>query len=158
MTNFQKISLFLLRVSLGGLFFYAGITKITVKLLNLNVDPAWSAQKYLEGAKAFSDFYIFLASPALLPFINFINAWGLTLLGVSLILGIFVRLSSVLGIILMSLYYLALGFPYPNAHSYIVDEHIIYIFALLTFISFRAGRAWGLDIWCKNLPFCKKFS
>jgi uncharacterized membrane protein YphA (DoxX/SURF4 family) len=37
----------------------------------------------------------------MLPITNFINAWGLTILGISLILGIGVRLFSILGAILM---------------------------------------------------------
>lgn len=150
MTSFQKLSLFLLRISLGWLFFYAGITKI--------INPAFSAEQYIQGAKTFSGFYHFLLAPNILPIVNVINEWGLVLLGVSLILGIVVRLSSSLGIVLMILYYLpGLDFPYPNTHSYIVDEHIIYISALLVFISFRAGRAWGLETWCSNFPLCKKF-
>lgn len=145
----QKISLFLLRVSLGWLFFYAGITKV--------VNDAWSAEGYIKGAKTFSGFYNLLLSPNVLPVINFVNEWGLVLLGVSLIVGIAVRLSSFFGIILMLLYYLVLDFPYPNANSYIVDQHIVYIFSLFAFISFRAGRVWGLDEWCSRLPLCKKF-
>ena len=80
MTQFQKISLFLLRVSLGWMFFYAGITKV--------INPAWSAEGYLNGAKTFAGFYHWLASPGILPVTNFVNEWGLTLLGVSLVLGI----------------------------------------------------------------------
>ena len=137
MTQFQKISLFLLRVSLGWMFFWAGITKV--------LDPTWSAAGYLKGAKTFVGFYQWLLSPGILPVVNFINEWGLTFLGVSLILGIFVRLSSSLGAVLMLLYYLpVLDFPYPNPFSYIVDEHIIYVFALLALASLRAGDVWGL--------------
>ena len=146
----QKITLFLLRVSLGWYFFYAGITKI--------LDPAWSAESYLKGAKNLTGFYIWLASPAVLPLTNFINEWGLALLGISLILGIFVRLSSVLGAAMMFLYYLPiLDFPHPDAHSYIVDQHIIFIFALLFFAAIRAGRVWGLEKWCSNLAVCSRF-
>jgi len=150
MTQFQKISMFLLRVSLGWLFFWAGITKV--------LDPVWSSAGYLKGAKTFVDFYQRLATPDLLPFTNFVTEWGLTLLGAALILGIFVRLSSVFGSILMFLFYLPiLQFPYPNPHSFLVDEHIIYIFALLALASERAGRVWGLENWCSNLPICSKF-
>jgi len=149
MTRAQEISLFLLRISLGWLMFYAGITKV--------LHPAWSAEGYLKGAKAFVSFYQFLASPSVLPFINFVNEWGLTLLGVSLILGIGVRLSSVLGAILMLLYYLPLGFPYPDTHSFIIDDHVIYMFALLLIGSLSAGRVFGLEKWCSNLPICSKF-
>jgi thiosulfate dehydrogenase [quinone] large subunit len=138
MTQFQKISLFFLRVATGWMMLYAGITKI--------INPAWSAEGYLKGAKTFTGFYQWLAGPGILPAVNFVNEWGLTLLGVSLILGIGVRLSSVLGAVLMLLYYFpVLDFPYPNTHSYLVDEHIIYALVLLLLASFRAGRVWGLE-------------
>ena len=83
MTKFEKISLFLLRITTGWLFFYSGITKV--------LDPSWSAAGYLSGAKMFTGFYQFLVSPAILPITNFVNEWGLTLLGASLVLGILVR-------------------------------------------------------------------
>ncbi|MBI2064008.1 MAG: DoxX family membrane protein [Candidatus Yanofskybacteria bacterium] len=150
MTKFQNISLFIPRISIGWMFFWAGITKV--------LDPTWSAAGYLQGAKTFSGFYRWLTTPGLLPLTNFVNEWGLTLLGLALILGIFVRLSSVLGAVLMFLYYLPiLQFPYPNAHSFIVDEHIIYISILLFFAAIRAGRVWGLENWCSGLPICSKF-
>ena len=150
MTQFQKISLFLLRISTGWLMFYAGITKV--------LNPEWSAAGYLKGAKTFVGFYQWLTSPGILPVVNFVNEWGLVFLGVSLILGIGVRLSSILGAILMLLYYFPiLDFPYPNPHSYLVDEHIVYIFVLLLFASLRAGRVWGLENWCSDLPICFKF-
>ena len=127
-----------MRIATGWMMFYAGITKI--------IDPNWSAAGYLQGAKMFPAFYQWLLQPSIIPTVNFVNEWGLTLLGVSLILGIGVRLSSILGAVLMLLYYLPiLDFPYPNPHSYIVDEHVIYIFVLLFFASIRAGRIWGLE-------------
>lgn len=150
MTQTQKISLFILRVVLGWMYLYAGITKI--------INPNWSAAGYLRGAKIFSAFYQWLASPGVLPLTNFVNEWGLTLLGASLIFGLFVRVSSSLGAVMMLLYYLpVLDFPYPNPHSYIVDEHIIYIAALLVLGSFKSGRVWGLEEWCANLPICSRY-
>ena len=83
---------------------------------------------------------------------DFVNEWGLTLLGVSLILGVFVRLSSLLGILIMVLYYLPQGFPRPNAHAYIVDEHIIYIGVLFVLFVWRAGRIRGLDALLARSP------
>ena len=138
MTNLQKYSLFFLRISLGWLFFYAGITKV--------LNPAWSAAGYLKGAKTFSLFYQWLLTPSVLPVINFLNEWGLTLIGASLILGVFVRWGSYAGVLLMVLYYLPiLQFPKVGDHSYIVDEHIIYIFAFLVLAGFNAGETWGLE-------------
>lgn len=150
MTKAQKITLVFLRVTLGWMFFWAGITKV--------INPEWSAAGYLKGAKTFAGFYEWLANPNMLPVINFVNEWGLTLLGVSLILGIGVRMSSILGALLMLLYYLPiLDFPYPNTHSFIVDEHIIFAAALLFLAAIRAGRTGGLENWCANLPLCSKF-
>ncbi len=139
----------MLRISLGCLFFYAGITKI--------LDPTWSAAGYLKGAKAFVGFYQWLAGPGVLPVVNFFNAWGLTLLGVSLILGIGVRLASYLGAGMMVLYWLPLGLPHPNEHAYIVDEHIIYAAGLLVTAGYRTGRMFGLANWCAQLPLCARY-
>ena len=146
----SKFSLFLLRVSMGWLMFYAGITKV--------LNPGWSAAGYLGSAKTFPAFYTWFLRPDILPFTNFINEWGLTLLGVSLILGIGVRFGSVLGAVLMMLYYFpVLNFPYIGQNSYIVDDHIIYALVLLYFAAVRAGRVWGLENWCENLPICRNF-
>src|SRR3989344_5476405 len=132
MTNIQKYSLFFLRISLGWLFFYAGITKV--------LNPEWSAAGYLKGAKTFAPFYQWLLTPSVLPVIDFLNEWGLTLIGVS------VRWGSYAGILLMVLYYLPiLQFPKVGDHSYIVDEHIIYIFAFLALVGFDAGKTWGFE-------------
>lgn len=134
----QRIMLFALRLAMGWMMLYAGITKV--------LNPAWSAAGYLNGAKTFAGLYQWLLNPSVLPVVNFVNEWGLTLLGVSLIVGIFVRLTSALGAVLMLLYYFpVLAFPYAGEHSYIVDEHIIYALVLLLFVATRAGRIWGFD-------------
>ncbi len=149
MDKYAKLFLFLTRISLGWMFFYSGLTKI--------LDSTWTSEGYITNAKVFSGFYTWLASPSLLPVVDFMNEWGLTLLGISLILGLFVRLSSVLGALLMLLYYIPQGFPYPNDYALIVDDHIIFIFLLLYFAAIRAGRTWGLEDFCARLSLCKKF-
>jgi thiosulfate dehydrogenase (quinone) large subunit len=142
MASYKILSLTGLRVALGGLFFYAGITKVA--------NPDWSAAGYLKGAENFTGFFSWLASPQILPLTNFLNEWGLTLLGISLILGIFVRLSAPLGAAMMVLYYVALSFPFPNEHAFIFDEHIVYALALLVLASQHAGRHYGLDAVIKS--------
>ena len=135
-----KLYLFLLRVAMGWLMLYAGLTKV--------IDSSWSAAGYLNAAKTFPAFYHWLAQPGLLPLINFINEWGLVLLGVSLILGIRVRIMGIAGALLMLLYYFpVLEFPrIPSGHAYLIDEHIIYALALLYFAAVDAGKAWwGFD-------------
>ncbi|PIQ68241.1 MAG: hypothetical protein COV91_05150 [Candidatus Taylorbacteria bacterium CG11_big_fil_rev_8_21_14_0_20_46_11] len=139
-------SLFFLRVALGMMFFYAGITKV--------VDPTWSAYGYLMNAKTFPGLFQWFASPGMLPLINVANEWGLTLIGVALLLGIGVRIASMGGALLMVLYYLPiLDGVYPNTHSLIVDEHVIYFASFLILIAFKAGRVYGLEKWLHALPF-----
>ena len=140
----SKISLFLLRVSMGWLMFYAGITKI--------LNPEWSSAGYLKTAATFSGLYQWFSQPDVLPAIDFINGWGLTLLGVSLMLGLFVRLSAPLGALLMMLYYFpVLKFPYIAPHSFLVDEHIIYASALIFLSAVKSGEIWGLDKFLNKL-------
>lgn len=150
MSKIQQVLFFLLRISLGWLFFYAGVTKLA--------NPNWSAGGYLKGSQSLSGFYHWLASPGVLPVTNFLNEWGLTLIGAALILGIAVRLAGVLGTAMMVLYYLPiLKFPHVGEHYYLVDEHIIFAVGFLLLAAFRAGRFWGLENWCSNLSFCKKY-
>lgn len=137
MDKLLKISIFLSRIALGWLFFYAGITKV--------LNSQWSAAGYLNNAKSFTGLYHWFASAQNIGWVNFINAWGMTLIGVALILGIFVRWASLGGMLLMVLYYFALPLLYPNANSFIVDEHIIYILVLAILFFSQAGKIWGLD-------------
>lgn len=140
MSRTARIVLAALRVALGWLFFYAGIVKV--------MNPSWTAAGFLRGAKAFVGLYQWFALPANIGWVNVVNEWGLTLLGIALILGIGVRVASFLGVLLMALYYLPHGFPQPDATAYIVDEHVIYALVLCLLIAVRAGRTYGLDAWC----------
>ncbi|MFB6212338.1 MAG: DoxX family protein [Candidatus Magasanikbacteria bacterium] len=138
MTKTKKISLFLLRISFGWIFLYAGISKLT--------DPSWSAEGFLKSAKTLSGFYEWLASPANIGWVNFLNEWGLTLIGISLIVGLLVRVSSTAGGVLMLLYYFpSLHFPYVGKHSLLVDQHIVYLLVFALLFTFQAGKFWGLD-------------
>jgi thiosulfate dehydrogenase (quinone) large subunit len=137
MSLIQRYLIALLRIAMGSFFFYAGITKV--------LDPTWSAAGYLKGAAHLEGLFSWLASPMVLPITNFLNEWGLVLLGLSLFIGLFVRLSASLGVILMALYYIVLPFPYVNEHAFVVDEHIIYILVLIILAVFHAGRYLGLD-------------
>lgn len=149
MTKFQKITLVSLRIALGWMFFYAGI----IKVLSGN----FSAAGYLQGAKTFPGFYNLFLNPQILPVTNFLNEWGLTLVGVSLILGAFTRLSSVVGAGLLMLYYFPiLDFPYPDAHSFIVDLHVLEALAVLVVGAFKAGRIFGLENWLANSSLFRK--
>ncbi len=138
-----------LRVVLGLQLFMAGLAKF----------GDWSAAGYLKGATGpFASFFQSLAGNG---FVDALNTWGLTLIGIALILGIFMRPTSFFGAIMMTLYYFA-HFEQNTAYGFI-DSHIIYILIFGLFISGGFGHMLGLDgvihlkwskkHWLKNLLF-----
>ena len=138
MNKQRKAVILFLRLSMGFLMFYAGITKV--------FDSSWSAAGYLSNAQTFPALYEWFASPVILPFVNILNAWGLTIVGLCLILGLYTRAASWVGIALMILYYFpVLNFPYAGDHGYIFDDHIIYALVFYSLIQFRAGNRWSID-------------
>lgn len=139
MNQYKDLSIFLLRLSLGWIFFYAGITKV--------LNPAWTAAGYLKSAQTLPSLYSWLASPQNIGWVNFLNEWGLTLVGLSLILGVFIRLGAIGGMLLMLLYYLPiLNFPYvgKGTTSFLVDQHVIFFLLFFFFASHGAGN-WSLE-------------
>ncbi|MBX4211800.1 MAG: DoxX family protein [Candidatus Yanofskybacteria bacterium] len=125
-----------LRISLGVMFLYAGLTKV--------LDPNWTSAGYLKAAKTFPDVYAWFASSGNIGWVDFINKWGLTAIGVALILGIYLRWASLAGSMLMALYYLPiLDFPYVGDHSFIVDEHIIYMAGFCVLWCARTSEYWN---------------
>jgi len=138
MSDKQKNIILGLRIALGLLFLYAGISKV--------VDPTWTAAGFLKGAKTFHWLYAWFGSPMNIGWVNFVNEWGLTLLGICLITGLFIPYASWVGIAFMLLYFFpTFHFPFAGEHSVLVDEHIIYILVLLLFIATDAGLFSGLD-------------
>src|SRR5690348_11353737 len=95
MSKPQRASVFILRIVMGWMYLYAGVSHI--------LDKQFSSAKYVGGATTFVDLFQWILSPQVLPVVDFMVKWGLTLLGVSLLLGLFVRLSSYLGMLLMFL-------------------------------------------------------
>ncbi len=143
MNKNHYLFLLFLRLGMGWLFVYAGISKI--------VNPDWTAMGYLQSSKMLSDIYGWFALPGNIIFVDFLNEWGLTLIGVALIVGAAVKYASYFGILLMLLYYCVVReFALGSGNSFIVDDHIIYILVFLLFIGTRAGELWGFDRYLKG--------
>lgn len=142
----QTIILVTLRVLIGWHFLYEGAIKL--------YDPEWTSSGYLLDSQGlFSGFYYSLASnQTVLQIVDIINIWGLILIGLCLILGLFTRLSIISGIILLSLYYLSHP-PLPvyeyllpfEGHYLIVDKNLIEIFAMVILLLFPTGKIIGID-------------
>jgi thiosulfate dehydrogenase [quinone] large subunit len=144
-TGLQNSMLVLFRLLLGWTFLYAG----TNQVLNAN----WTAGRFLAHAKIFPEMFAWFGSPAVVPYVDFLVQWGHLLIGVSLILGICVRLSSGFGAMMMILYYLPrLDFPMVGAHNFIVEYHLVYALILIYLGVMRAGRVGGLENWVAGLP------
>ena len=80
--------------------------------------------------------------------ISNLNVWGLTLIGVALILGFLVRPASFFGAVMMILYYIA-HFEQNTAHG-IIDYHLIYVVIFLLFMAGGSGSFFGLDRYAKT--------
>lgn len=114
----------IMRIFIGWHFLYEGI----VKLLN----PNWSSASFLMESKwLFSGFFHWLISnSATLKAVDFLNTWGLLIIGLCLFIGVFTRITGILGAMLLLMYYIASPpFVYssiPSAsHFYIINYNLI---------------------------------
>jgi thiosulfate dehydrogenase (quinone) large subunit len=94
----------------------------------------------------------------LAPIVTFLVSWGHLLIGLSLLVGLMVRVSAAFGIMLMLLYWLAhMDFPYiENTNNFIVDYHIVYASILGYLIYKHAGYVWGLDRLISRVPLFRE--
>jgi thiosulfate dehydrogenase [quinone] large subunit len=151
----QLGSLVFLRLIIGWHFLYEGL----VKLMN----PFWSASSFLLDSQGFlKTFFEWMANTeAVLNTVNFMNVWGLILIGLGLILGFFSRWAAIGGIVMLIFFYLShppfIGAEYlmPSEGSYlIVNKNLIELAALIVLLIFPTSQRIGLD----RLIFFKKSS
>jgi thiosulfate dehydrogenase [quinone] large subunit len=137
-----------LRVVMGWTLFYAGITKV--------LNPEWTASGFLLNAipegNPFAGFWPILANEYI-GLVDPLNAWGLTLVGVALIFGAFVRWAAFWGAVMM-LFYWAASLPLEN--GLVVDDHIVYALLLFGLGAFGAGRLFGLDAVIEKTEFVQR--
>ena len=142
----QLYGLVILRVIVGWHILYEGVAKL--------INPYWSSAAFLLDAKwIFSGIAkAIVSNPALLTISDYVNVWGLTIIGFCLLLGVFSRYACIGGMTLITLYYLfsppLLGLEYsrPGEGSYlIVNKNLIEIFALYILYLFPTSHKIGLD-------------
>lgn len=142
----QVTWLVLLRVAIGWHFLYEGLVKV--------FNPAWSPFGYLMDSKGIFAplFYAMASNPTILKVIDYMNEWGLVLIGLGLVLGIFTRLAVWSGMLLLCFYYLShppfvgLNYALPSEGSYfIVDKVMIEFIALGVLSMFPTSHIIGLD-------------
>jgi thiosulfate dehydrogenase [quinone] large subunit len=118
-------------------------------------NPKFSAAGFLRQTKTFHDVYAVLATPAMDPILTFLVSYGHLLIGLSLLLGLMVRVSAAFGVALLMMYWTAhMDWPYiENMNNFIIDYHIVYATVCAYLIINRAGHVWGLDAWVAKRPF-----
>jgi thiosulfate dehydrogenase [quinone] large subunit len=131
---------------IGWHFLYEGLIKI--------LNPNWTAAEYLAESKGpLAGFFTwFVAAPARLAVVDFLNQWGLLLIGLGLIAGFLTRYASFSGLVLLILYYLcnppfpAYTYTMPAEGSYlVVNKVLVEAAALWVLFQFPTGKVIGLD-------------
>jgi thiosulfate dehydrogenase [quinone] large subunit len=138
--------LVILRVAVGWHFLYEGMTKI--------MNPNWSSIGYLLDSKGLlSGFFQALAqNPAILSTVDFLNEWGLVMIGLGLILGCLTRVAAYAAMGLLAMYYLShppfigLNYALPTEGNYFIIDKVFIEFLITWFIALLpTGRYIGLD-------------
>ncbi|RMG67217.1 MAG: DoxX family membrane protein [Bacteroidetes bacterium] len=141
----QLSALVILRMLIGWHLLYEGVAKLW--------SSGWSAAGYLnDSAGLFAGMFKAMAgSEGLMTVVNFLNVWGLILIGLGLILGLASRWAALGGVVLLVLYYLShpplIGVQYalPSEGNYLwVNKNLIEAAALLVVMLFPTEHIVGL--------------
>jgi thiosulfate dehydrogenase (quinone) large subunit len=142
----QAFFLVALRLAIGWHFLYEGLVKV--------FSPSWTSSGYLLDSKGFlAPFYRSIAlNPEILRIADFLNEWGLVLIGLGLILGLLTRVAIIAGMVLLASYYLshppliAYNYALPTEGTYfIVDKILIELIALGVLYAFPTQLVLGID-------------
>jgi thiosulfate dehydrogenase [quinone] large subunit len=145
--NTKKTTVWLftgLRVFIGWHFLFEGISKL--------FDPSWSATSYLMESKWLMSgfFHWLIGNSTTLKIVDFMNIWGLIIIGICLFIGAFTRLASIAGVLLLTLYYFAsppfVASSMPTvSHFYIVNYNFIEATLLIAIASFPKNYLYGIQ-------------
>jgi len=146
LTRSAMIAITLMRIVVGWHFLFEGLAKLT--------SASWSAAGYMKVSRGpFASFFHWVASqPQMLDRANLITMYGLTIVGVLLIVGLFTRAAALGGLGLVLLFYLCnppfVGYFYslPAEGSYlVVNKNLVEVAALAVIFVTGSGQAAGLD-------------
>jgi uncharacterized membrane protein YphA (DoxX/SURF4 family) len=145
----------LLRIVVGLYFVKSLVTKMSMVMLGgvlplPAVSERWFTVMPKIVAKQASEnplsFYKHFLEGVVLPNSNLfaqLTAWGETVVGIGLTLGLLTGIASVVGLVLVINYGLATQWMSPGQQGF----HLALFFLMLAFFFARAGRTWGIDRW-----------
>lgn len=156
----KKAAIALARITVGWVFLFAGVEKVLgatpfsaagfLKFATLG-----TAEGAAEGAivNPTHDFWVSLAgNGTLMPIVNFLVMFGEVAIGVALILGIATRFASLMGFLMMGLFWIA---AWDFAHG-VINYHSVLAITTLALGIFGAGEAYGLDAYVDQTPIVKR--
>jgi thiosulfate dehydrogenase (quinone) large subunit len=145
----------LLRIVVGLYFVKSLVTKMSLVMVGgilpvpvvsdrwLTVMPKIVARQASENPLGF---YKQFLEGTVLPNSNLfaqLTAWGETVVGLGLTLGLLTGVASLVGLVLVVNYGLATQWMSPGQQGF----HLVLFFLMLAFFFARAGRTWGIDGW-----------
>lgn len=155
-------ALAVLRLATGFIFLWAFLDKTFGLGFSTPPERAWinggtPSQGYLMGDSVVGPLKPFFAAIAS-PVSDVLFMVGMLAIGLAVMIGIGLRVSAVVGTLIMLLMYLA-EWPFgANAASNnpLIDYHIIYALALIVIATLSAGDTWGAGLAWKRLGIVQK--
>lgn len=145
-SKLQFIWLFVLRIVIGWYFLYEGIAKV--------VSSNWTSYGYLmDSGGVFAPLFKSLAqNPDLMRIVDILNIYGLMIIGVLLIFGLFEKLAYIGAIALLALYYLShpaslnAVYALPPEGSYLwINKNVVMMCSIIVLMVFPTANYLGLD-------------
>ncbi len=147
-----------LRIGMGLIFIWAFFDKLLGLGFGTTAEKAWilgnsPTYGFLTNAVygPFAPFYNGIAGSL---FVEWIFMIGLLLIGLSLTLGIGVKIAGYSGALMLFLMWTAL-LP-PKNHPFL-DEHIIEAIVLIGLATVKSGHWWGLGKWWSKTKLVKQY-
>ncbi|MDB5602206.1 MAG: hypothetical protein JWN71_4250 [Xanthobacteraceae bacterium] len=139
--SFDRGLILFFRLTMAWTFLYAASHQV--------FDPTFTVVGFLSHTKTFHNLFAVFTTPVMAPITTFLVEYGHLAIGLSLLLGIAVRLSASIGVFLMLTYWMAhMDFPFiESKNNLIIDFHIVYAGVLVFLAVKQAGHVWGLDGW-----------
>lgn len=145
-TKPQLTFLLVIRFAIGWHVLYEGMSKV--------LNPQWTSANFLEESQwILSGLSNWILSNAdVLAVVDFLNVWGLVLIGLALIFGFLFKPAAIAGSILVLIYYLSVpplvGYEYTlpsDGSNLIINRTLIEAIALFGLALFPTNRVFGLD-------------
>ena len=149
-SNTDRTFIFIFRMLMAWTFIYAASHQAFI--------ADFTIVGFLSHTKTFHDVFAVFTAPAIAPVVSIMVAWGHLLIGLSLLFGLMVRVSTLFGIALLLMYWTAhMDWPFiENKNNFIVDYHIVYATVMGYLFARHAGHVWGLDAWLEKTTFVQQ--